>query len=98
MRDIAMQEHLVKEMEGMVYEHIWITHAFGSYYVVKNIYLIKDGLVHEINGPNSHPTGDTLFEIHTKCDRLGKYNPKKAYKTKSYNCTASELKEKLGLK
>jgi hypothetical protein len=92
-----IENHLAKEMEGMIYEHIWIHHAFGSYYVVKNFYRIEKGIVFEINGDNSHPTGDTLFDTHTKCHRLGKYNPRKTYKTKSYNCPASELKTKLGL-
>jgi hypothetical protein len=89
--------HLAKEMEGMVYESIWIMHAFGSYYVVKNFYLIKGGVVYELNNGKSHPTCDTLFDTHTKCSRLGKYNSRKVYKTKSYNCSASELKSKLGL-
>lgn len=93
-----IENHLAKEMEGMVYEDIWIMHAFGSYYVVKNFYLIKAGIVYELNNGRSHPTGDTLFNTHTRCSRLGKYNPKKSYKTKSYNCSASELKEKLDLR
>ncbi len=98
MIDKEIEHHLAKEMEGMIYESIWVMHAFGSYSVVKNFYLIKNGIVYEINGDRSHPTGDSLFDTHTNCHRLGKYNPRKTYKTKSYNCPASELKEKLGLK
>lgn len=95
---IEVENHLAKEMEGIVYESIWLMHAFGSYYVTKNFYLVKGGIVYELNGEHSHPTGDTCFEVHTKCARLGKFNPRKTYKTKSYNCPASDLKEKLGLK
>lgn len=92
-----IERHLEKEMEGKMYEHIWIMYAFGSYFITKNYYFVKGGVVYEISENRELPTGDTLFNTQKDCYCIGKRNSRRNYKTKSYSCTPKELNAKLKL-
>jgi hypothetical protein len=93
----TFESKLAKEMEGKVYEHIWVTYFGGSYHVSKNYYIVENGTVFSLNGESKTPSGDSLEKLIIETNCLGLFRPNKPYKSKSASYLPAEFKKILKL-
>lgn len=97
MKITEYESKLSAEMEGKIYEHIWMTYAFGSYMVSKDYYLVENGTIYSFNEGKKQPSGDTLENLMTQCKCIGEYKEGKPYQRKIATYTPEEIKKILNL-
>lgn len=97
-KDAEIEKALSKELEGKVFEHIWICNNCDTFFCAKDYYTVKDGIVYFIAKDGKlQPSGDTLLSIKSECRRIGTYNADKKYKGIRHSMTPSEIKKALKL-
>lgn len=95
--DKEIETSLAKEMEGRVYEHIWVTNSSEIFFVSKDFYMVKNGEVYMINDGILQKSGDNLFTLKSESKYFGKYNPSRVYKGKRESMSQTEIKKRLKL-
>lgn len=94
-----IERFLASEMEGNLYEHVWMTFGFGSYYVSKDYYMVRDGEVFILDQPGIwSPSKDKLFDLQKDCQLIGKYQTSENLQRHKKTYTHSEITELLNLK
>lgn len=95
MNDI--EQSLRPQMEGKVYEHVWVTNMEDTFFCAKDYYTVKGGEVFFINDGIEQRSGDTLFNLKSESRYIGHYNPDKTYKGKRITLKQTEIKKALKL-
>lgn len=88
---------LAAEMNGCVYEHVWVSFIGVDYLAAKDYYLVENGLVYLINNGTKQPSGDSLEDTKNECSWFGTYNPELKYEAKREYYSSSRIKELLKL-
>jgi hypothetical protein len=96
--DIEIEVALSKELEGKVFEHVWVTNSENTFFCAKDYYTVKGGQVYFIAKDGAlQGSGDSLLTLKTSSKVIGNYNPNKEYKGKRTSMTQSEIKKALKL-
>jgi hypothetical protein len=96
--DAEIEKALSKELEGKVFEHVWVTNSEDTFFCAKDYYTVKGGKVYYIAKDGAlQPSDDTLLSIKSECRKVGTYNPDKQYKGKRTTMSQTELKKALKL-
>lgn len=90
-----VEELLAPQMNGRVYEHIWITMIGDQYTVCKDYYMVEDGEVYMINDGTKQPSDDSLENTKNECVCIGKYDPNKTYERKIKHFSKEEINKLL---
>lgn len=97
-KDAEIEKALSKELEGKVFEHVWVTNSGDTFFCAKDYYTVKDGKVFYIGKDGQlTPSKDTLLSIKSECRSVGSYKPDKQYKGKRITMKQTELKKALKL-
>lgn len=97
-KDAEIEKHLAKELEGKVFEHVWVTNSEDTFFCAKDFYTVKDGQVYYIAKDGAlQASDDTLLSIKSECRKVGIYNPDKKYKATRNTLKQTELKKALKL-
>jgi hypothetical protein len=90
--DIKIEEHLKPEMEGNLYEHIYLLSLGDKWHITKNYYAVLDGKVYSLEkGGDKRLSGDALFNTKSNCQHIGQYSPTENYQSIHKEYTPSEL-------
>ena len=97
-KNAEIEKALSKELEGKVFEYVWVTNTGDTFFCAKDYYTVKDGEVFFITKDGElQPSDDTLLSIKSECRSVGRYNPDKQYKGTRNSMSQSELKKALKL-
>lgn len=97
-RDAEIEKALSKELEGKVFEHVWVTNSEDTFFCAKDFYTVKGGQVYFIAKDGElQASDDTLLSIKSECRKVGTYSPDKQYKGKRTTMKQTELKKALKL-
>ena len=96
--DTEVETVLAKELEGKVFEHVWVTNSGETFFCAKDYYTVKGGHVFFIakNG-ELQPSGDTLLTLKSESIIVGDYNADKKYSGKRTTMKHTEIKKALKL-
>lgn len=91
-------KYLKTELEGGLYVNIFI-HGGPSdiWFARRDYYTVKGGLVYMIEGKKLHRSGDDLEKLKVECMRVGKYDQRKLYYSKTTDLTYAQIKKALSL-
>lgn len=92
-----IEEALAPQMEGKLYEHIWVTIIGDQYSVCKDFYTVQKGEVYMVNDGTKQPTEDTLEDTNNQCILIGDYDPGKVYTRKIVYYSRLDFKKLLNL-
>lgn len=110
--DQAIEANLKIEMEGKVYQHVYVTNMEDTFYCSLDFYTVKGGVVFVIEENKSLPydsrgryagqykltaSGDTLFDLKRECVYYGPFNEGASYKSTRATLTQKEVISALGL-
>ena len=95
MEDI--EQSLRPQMEGKVYEHVWVTNMEDTFFCSKDYYTVKKGIVLLINDGIEQESGDSLMNLNASARYVGRYSADKVYKGKRTTVKQSEIKKALKL-
>lgn len=96
--DTQIENALSKELEGKVFEHVYVTNSGDTFFCGKDFYTVKGGQVYLIGKDGVlQPSGDTLLSIKSECRYIGNYSPDKLYKGTRNSMKQSEIKKALKL-
>jgi hypothetical protein len=97
-KDAEIEKHLANELEGKVFEHVWVTNSGDTFFCAKDYYTVKGGQVFFIAKDGAlQPSDDTLLSIKSECRSVGNYTPERKYKGKRNTMKQVELKKALKL-
>jgi hypothetical protein len=68
-----------------------MTAGFGEWTIQKHFYTVENGVVYEVGNGRHGATGDELISVHSRCHRLGDYDPSQTYELKMRNYTFKEI-------
>lgn len=88
-----IEEKLAPEMEGKVYEHLWMTMIGHKHSVGLDYYMVESGEVYLINNGTKQRTEDSLETTNLECICIGDYDPNKIYERKLVYYSKEDIKE-----
>lgn len=91
------EKHLTKEMEGVLFEHVYVLKIFDKYWACTDYYTVKKGRVYLVNNGSFQPSGDTLERLKNDCHRKSNYDSSTEYKQQRVELTHAQLLKRLGL-
>ena len=92
-----IEEALAPQMEGKLYENIWVTMIGDQYTVCKDFYTVDNGEVYIVNDGSKQPTEDSLEDTSNQCILIGDYDSNKIYSRKIIYYSRLEFKKLLKL-
>jgi hypothetical protein len=97
-KDTEIEKALSRELEGKVFEHVWVTNSGDTFFCAKDYYTVKSGQVYFIAKDGElQLSGDTLLSLKSESRVIGKYNPVKQYIGKRISMRQLEIKKVLNL-
>jgi len=88
---------LAKEMNGKLYEHVWMSFFDGKYWVHKDYYAVEDGVVYLVNNGTRQKTGDELMTTKIESVCVGEYDRSAIYKNTMAEYDHKQIKKALKL-
>lgn len=92
-----IDKSLAPEMEGKLYQHVYILKVFENYWACADYYTVHKSEVFLVNNSTMQRTGDTLFTLKNDCHCIGDYQTNEDYPQQKQEYTHKQLLHRLRL-
>lgn len=90
-----LENKLLKESEGQLFVHIWLSHFGETYWLRSDYYAVKNGFIYLVNGDKEQLSTDNIMDLKTQCVHVDEYIAGTKYNGASKEFSYFELKKLL---